>query len=149
MPAAGRRVTIGGLFGALAVAAVLAAQSGGFVARHGQVGSELDAAVAAYLASRPSYVAGDAPVAIAPFSLGLLGGDRLRHHVTLIAERAPCADVLARARRGWLVIIGIPAVPIPGYPGQVLVPAGMAAGCMAGRTPRFTSGSYRIFGPAS
>jgi hypothetical protein len=62
---------------AIVAGIVLSAGSAEFVARHAQIVSELDAPVSAVLAGRPGYGSGNAPVAVAPFTLGLLAGDRL------------------------------------------------------------------------
>jgi hypothetical protein len=78
-------------------------------------------------------------VAVAPFTLGLPAGDRLRPHVTLISEHASCAEVRARAHRGWVVIVDVASGPVPGHPGLQFVPSWTAGACLAGRRRR-TSG---------
>jgi len=138
-------------FGRLALAAMLsvalAASASGFIARHAAVPTEIDASLSAVLGADPAYANGHAPVAAAPFIPGLLAGDTLAHRVTLISEHASCAEVLARARRGLIVIDSVDNVPIPGHPHLVLLARGTAPACLAGQTPRLTVGSFRIYGP--
>jgi hypothetical protein len=132
-----------------ASAAVLALASSRFIARHAAVTSELDAPLMAVLDTDPAYVSGNAPVAAAPGTPGLLAGNRLAHRVSLIAEHASCATVRGDAVRDFVVIQNADNQPIPGHPHLVLLPSGTAQACMAGEAPRLASGGFRIYGPGS
>jgi hypothetical protein len=132
---------------AVAGALVLAAGSSGYVARHAKVATELDAPVAAFLNAQPGFAHTRLAVAAAPVASGLLAGDRLKHPLSLIGERESCAQIRARARVGWVVVILVSTAPLPGHPGFVFPPPGNAATCLAPLPPVFQNGAYRVYGP--
>jgi hypothetical protein len=139
----------GGAGLALVIAAVLSVASTGFLARHARVPSEVDSTVAAFLVARPGFADGVEPVATAPVSLGVEAGDRLVHSLALVGQREPCANIRARARRGWVVVRVLGPQPVPGHPGAFFPLRGSAQGCLASERPRFVNAYYRIYGPPS
>jgi hypothetical protein len=133
----------------LAVAALVALSIGssGFLARHGLVATEWDAAAAAFLSSRPGFGSAHEPVATAPVAIGPEAGDHLTHRISLIGENEACSSVRARAARGWVVVRLVTPLPIPGHPGLVFPPRGSAQPCLAALRAQFDDGAYRIYGP--
>lgn len=95
---------------ALAVAmSALSLPAKGWVARHGRLGGEVQV-VASWLATRPGYATDHRTISHYPVILGPLTGDRLTHPVVLLDAGTGCADVRARARRGWVVLAYEPIV---------------------------------------
>jgi hypothetical protein len=137
-----------GVPAAAAAALALAASSHGFMARHALVAYEWDATVAGFLAHQHGFGEGRVPVATAPVALGPLAGDRMLHPLAVIGEHESCPQVRARTRAGWVVVRVVVPQPVPGHPGQHYPVEGTAQGCLAGATPRFADGAYRVYGPA-
>jgi hypothetical protein len=119
------------------VAFGLAQQTGGFLTRHALAG-DFDSPAAAFLAAQPGFATGTRPVFTAPTGFGPLTGDRLNHPISLIPVRAPCAQVITDARRGWVVLNVLPPTP-------VRIERGTAAGCLSGLPARFVDGTTRVY----
>ena len=121
---------------ALGAVAFLALTGPGWTARHAEAG-ELDAGLLKRFHDDPAWRDGDAPVARTPSVFATLAGDRLRHDLSLVAPREPCAQVLARARRGWVAT---------GAPERGITPALSAPRCLRGLRPAFVVGDQRVYG---
>jgi hypothetical protein len=120
---------------AAAVALGLAAP--GWLGRVGNVANQSTAGLERWFDARPGFADGHEPVAMAPVVDGPLAGDRVTHDVRLIPSDEPCAAVLERMRKGWLV------VRFGGF--DYLLPAHTAPGCLAGVRPLATVGEWRIY----
>ena len=64
----------------------------------------------------------------------------------MISEHAACAEVRARARRGWVVIADVASEAVPGHPGLQLVPSGTAGACLAGEAPAYAGRHFPVDG---
>jgi len=137
-----RRVLRRPVLALAAVAGVLGSThaADGYVRRHADTGSTAAAPLERLFADAPSWADGRAPVAFSPRVVGPVAGDRLRHEVSLVPPGEPCAAVLARARRGYVVV---ERVPFP----RLLAPAS-APRCLAAARPVATAGAWRVYGPA-
>jgi hypothetical protein len=134
---------------AAASAAVLLARfSAGYVIRHSTVATEVDHPVAAYFASIPAFQHSRAPIATSPIALGLVAGDTLEHPIGLVGEHESCSRILARARRGWVVVRIVAPTPVPGHPGLLFGVPGAAQRCLGPRTPLVETGPFKIYGPS-
>jgi len=125
----------------------LATAAPGYVERHavafGYPGyMELYAA----LRAQPGYNDDSRPVAMGPYTFAPVGGDRLRHQVSLVPESEPCAAVRARARSGWLIIVVIDESPVSKL-GIDEAESQRLRTCMQAITPRARITGYDLYGP--
>jgi hypothetical protein len=139
---AARRLLPGGRFAvaaaAVALGALLALPASGFLGRHADTHSVPVWPIERYLASQPGFRSGAEPLAITPAYVGPLAGDRLRHRLEAIGSLEPCARVLSRAERQWVVLFGGSI----GGPGPL-----HASSCLNGRAPAFRSGPAAVYKP--
>ncbi|CAN5573716.1 hypothetical protein BH20ACT17_BH20ACT17_16520 [soil metagenome] len=106
----------------------------------------------AALRLQPGYNDDSRPVAMGPYTFAPIGGDRLRHEVSLVPRTEPCEDVRARARRGWLIIVRIEASPVSTL-GVDEAESRRLQACMTAITPRARIigddiSGYDLYGPA-
>lgn len=127
------------LAAAAAGAVALALAAPGFPGRYAEsrnIGSEL----VAWAQTRSDIRDGSIPVAFAPAPVGVLAGDRLRHELELIPADERCERVLARARRGLVVIRRDPL-------DRFFHPF-TAARCLRSQRPLYDDGrEFRVYGP--
>ena len=127
--------------GVAAVAAVVALTVGasGYVERHARTSATFATPVIAWFAAQEAFRDGDAPISLSPQMIGPLAGDRLQHEVDLIPGLAPCGEVRARAREGYVVVSDLPAL-VRSY----LEPY-RAGECLAGERPVFSAAGLRVY----
>ena len=101
----------------------------------------------AALRAQPGYNDDARPVAMGPYTFAPIGGDRLRHEVSLVPESEPCAAVRARARRGWLIIVVIDDSTVSKL-GIDEAESQRLRTCMKSITPRAQVTGYDLYGPA-
>jgi hypothetical protein len=94
----------------------------------------------AWFDSQPGYLDGSAPIAMADLTVATLAGDHFQHELELIGADAPCAEVRARARAGWVVVT---TFAFPGFRKFT------AARCLAGERRLDTDIGYAVYGPGS
>jgi hypothetical protein len=133
----------------VAVAAVLAAAADGYVARHAETRGTLDWPVSQWFAERSSFRTGHETIVALPIAMAPLAGDRLRHRVELMPPDLSCRRLVARARRGWVVVGATPVGPEYRelFPSQsrALI---HAAACLRHERPVFVSlNGFAVFGP--
>lgn len=123
----------------VAVAAVGAAATDGYVERHARANAGLTTPFASVLgpvAGRPDFQDGSDRVSMAPGVSAMFAGDTLDHDVVLIPKDEPCDRVEARAQEGWVVIADLVADSVPAYTART---------CFSGTEPLFESGPYRVY----
>jgi len=121
----------------------LAAAAPGYVERHARTfGYPGYPYLYGALRQQPGYDEDSRPVAMGPYTFAPVGGDRLRHQVSLVPYSEPCAAVRARARSGWLIVVRIDDPANVYWPGSRRLQA-----CMKGTKPRAEIPGYYLFGP--
>lgn len=126
---------------ALLLAAGAAAATDGFWTRHARLDAYQSASVVRWLAAQDTYRTGRHPVSSTHFTFAPFAGDDGRHPLLLVPRDAPCADVEARRRTGWLVLTRDPETPVQDDP--------TARGCLAGVAPDYDDESWRVYAPAA
>ena len=116
--------------------ALLAVPASGFLERHADTRAVLASGLERWLAAEPGFDPGRQPVAMAPTLVGVAAGDRLRHPLSLIPQREPCARVVRRAREGFVVVYRGP-LPGPELDG--------AERCLTGLRPAYDDGLFSVY----
>ncbi|MDX6690411.1 MAG: hypothetical protein QOG15_1868 [Solirubrobacteraceae bacterium] len=124
---------------AVAVAVGLAASAPGYVQRHADTHATFAAPVIEWFAGQKAFRDGDAPISFSPQAIGPLAGDRLQHDLFTIPGRTPCAEVRARARRGFVVVRDLAALTR-----RYLAPY-RAGECLAGERPLVKVADFRVY----
>lgn len=119
----------------LALAIVCVRVTDQFAGRVAQNVRLTQAGAIGFLARQPGFDTGDAPVYTAPATLAALAGDRLTHPLRFLPARTSCDRV--RALHGWFVL-GTP-------PPTRYLRAVPAVACLAGVTPVYDDGRYRVY----
>jgi hypothetical protein len=122
--------------GAAALALVLVLGAPGYAPRHDGAG-ETDSALIGWLADRPAWRDGSAPVAAYPVPVALTAGSRLEHSLSSVGRDEPCARVRAHARAGWFVLTRYD---------EHFFPIRHLRGCMRGIRPGFDDGYFLVYG---
>ncbi|MCP9488560.1 MAG: hypothetical protein MSC31_01635 [Solirubrobacteraceae bacterium MAG38_C4-C5] len=123
----------------VAAAVALALAAPGYVERHARTNATTATPVIAWFAAQEEFRDGDAPISLSPQVIGPLAGDRLQHDVQLIPGLAPCREVRARAREGYVVVRDLPAVVR-----RYLEPY-RAGECLAGERAIFSDADFRVY----
>jgi hypothetical protein len=123
-------------FALLAVLALTLAAPG-WLWRELKVGTD-NAPVVAFMLAQPGFVSGSQPISFAPAVLATLAGPALRHPISLIGASEPCARVLARLKRGWVVVS-------PGEYAPGITTPFDAARCLSGVRPVFHNGTSLVY----
>ena len=125
----------------------LSAAAPGYVERHAATfGYPGYVDLHAALRAQPGYNNDSRPIGMGPYSYATVGGDRLRHPVSLVAPGEPCTAVRARARTGWLIIVLIDQSQISKL-GIDEAESHRLRACMTGIAPRARVTSYELYGP--
>lgn len=86
------------------------------------------------------------PVAVSPWAIGMLAGDRLEHEVRLIPAGEGCARTRARLQEGWVVVTTWARGQ--GYPERrSLLTDGRAFACVRDLPAAFDDGRFRVIAP--
>lgn len=128
-----------GALTAIVAAVAFAASAPGYVQRHADTHATFASPVVAWFAGQKEFRDGDAPISLSPQAIGPLAGDRLQHDVLTIPGDAPCRDVLARARKGYVVVRDLPALTR-----RYLAPY-RAGECLARERPVFSVADFRVY----
>jgi hypothetical protein len=123
--------------GILGLIAVMALGGRHYVERHALAG-DFDSGLAKWFTDDPRWRNGAEPISFSPTPLALLAGNRLRHPLSVVPADAPCAAVLARMTRGWLVVRAVD---------RNLFGTLAAERCTVRLKPVFTDGIHRVYGP--
>lgn len=124
----------------------LAGFAPGYVERHARTfGYPGYVALYGALRAQPGYNEDSRPVGMGPYTFAPVGGDRLRHEVSLVAQTEPCAAVRARARRGWLIVVRIDRSQ--SHLGIDEGESHRLQACMRTITPRARVTGYDVYGP--
>jgi hypothetical protein len=124
---------------AVLVAALLALSAPGWLHREAE-NPEGNQAALQFMLRQPSFADGAEPVASAPLVLATLAGPHLRHPLSLIGAREPCARVRARLRHGWIIVF--PKLYAPGLSSAFDAPF-----CLRDDHPAFDDGIDVIYAP--
>jgi len=117
----------------------LAVAASGYVERHARTNATFATPVIAWFTGLKEFRDGDAPISLSPQSIGPLAGDRLQHNVELLPGKTPCPEVLARARRGFVVVGDLPELA------RRYIPPYRAGECLAGENASFTGAGFRVY----
>ncbi|HEV2753618.1 MAG TPA: hypothetical protein VGV36_07270 [Solirubrobacteraceae bacterium] len=120
-------------------AVVLAVGASGYVERHARTDATFATPVIAWFAAQEGFRDGDAPISLSPQVIGPLAGDRLQHDVNLIPGRAPCREVRARAREGFVVVRDLPALT------RSYLEPYRAGECLADEPAIFSDAGIRVY----
>ncbi|MGH2917217.1 MAG: hypothetical protein ACRDLS_01255, partial [Solirubrobacteraceae bacterium] len=99
----------GGLAAAVAAVA-LAVAAPGYIERHARTHATFGTPIVSWFAGQKDFKDGDLPIFLSPQAVGPLAGNELQHDILLIPGKTPCAEVLERAREGYVVIRDLPAL---------------------------------------
>jgi hypothetical protein len=121
-----------------AVGVTLLAAAGGhhYVERHGKAG-DFDSGVVTWFTTQQPWRDGDQPISFSPTPIAVLAGNRLRHPLELVGGHETCAQVVNRARRGWLVVRGVDRTLFGTLPAEQ---------CLAAYKPVYDDGVHRVYG---
>jgi len=127
--------------------ALLAIPAHGFLQRHLRVTAFAPGAVR-WIAAHPAFDDGSQPVWGVGTVDGSLVGDRLRHEVALLPRREPCPALLARVRRGWVVLPRLQIRPALRAPPASLRRQGRLRACLSRLAPVYGDAVHEVYGPA-
>jgi hypothetical protein len=132
------RRALASAIGCVAVGILLATAASGYVERHASTARLFGTDMVRWFTRQAAFHDGHRPVAGAPITVGPLAGDRLQHRFEWISDREPCSGVLARQRRGYVVVMVLPATGTP--------ISRRSARCLKAARPRFRSEGFRVYG---
>lgn len=96
---------------AVAAVVVLTVGADGYLGRHAESG-RVDAGLVRAALDQPGF--GDdegLEIAMGPATVAFLRGERLQHDMSFLGSATPCAEVLRRLDRGWVVLQRSPETP--------------------------------------